>query len=437
MTVKGRVDTHDKDKDARDESGRGQGRLLATLERLLEIQATEVSSALDQATQLVAEALSADKVDAFLYDPAIDTLVAVGTSDTPMSRKQKALGLDRLPISNRGRTVEVFLTGAPYLTGHADQDPEELVGAVQGLGVRSSIAGPLLVAGDRQGVFLASSAEPDYFSDEDLRFLGAVAHWVGIVAHRAELVEQIAEAAAEQGRRATTEELITVLAHDLGNYLVPLKGRIDLIRRRADREGRSNDLQDATEALTAIERIRRLIADLLDVERLEQGIFAIAPQPVDLTRLAGEIAEALGTPATEIRLAAPQEAVVRADPDRLRQALENLVTNAIKHSPDGAPVLLEVGLEERADDRWAVIGVRDQGPGIAPDLLPNLFKRFAAGPGSSGLGLGLYLAHRIAAAHGGSLTVDPAYRDGARFVLALPAGGPPASPHPDPAPSGP
>ncbi len=89
-------------------------RRLTTLEGLLAIQAMDVRSALDQASDLVATALGADKVDVFLYEARIDTLVALGTSDTPMGRKQHALGLDRLPLSNRGKTVEVFQSGQPY-----------------------------------------------------------------------------------------------------------------------------------------------------------------------------------------------------------------------------------------------------------------------------------------------------------------------------------
>ncbi len=95
-------------------------RLLTTLEGLLAIQTTEVRSALDQATDLVAKTLGANKVDVFLYDANIDTLVAMGTSNTPMGRQQHALGLDRLPLSNRGKTAAVFETGQPYLTGHLD-----------------------------------------------------------------------------------------------------------------------------------------------------------------------------------------------------------------------------------------------------------------------------------------------------------------------------
>src|SRR5207253_9814807 len=124
----------------KDVTSQRQDCLLTTLEGLLELPATEVKATLDQATSLIAEVLVADKVDVFFHDPASETLVALGTSDTPMGRRQRAIGMDRLSLANRGRTVEVFLTGTSYLTGHADQDPDVLAAAKVGLGVKSVIA---------------------------------------------------------------------------------------------------------------------------------------------------------------------------------------------------------------------------------------------------------------------------------------------------------
>ncbi len=181
-------------------------RRLATLEQLLAVQATTLKGAMEQISQLVAETFGADKVDALVYDPAVDTLVALGTSDTPMGRQQRALGLDRMPVSNGGRAVEVFQTGIPYRSGQVDQDPHELRGIVHGLGIRSEIITPLEVNGERRGVLLASSARPDFFSAADLSFLGAVADWAGMVAHRAELVEQMAREAVEQAEEGLARE---------------------------------------------------------------------------------------------------------------------------------------------------------------------------------------------------------------------------------------
>ncbi len=397
-------------------AGQAPGWLLRMLERLQAIEATEVDAALNAASQLVAEGFQADKVDVFLFDPTSETLVAVGTSDTPMGRRQHAIGLHRLPLANGGRTAEVFQSGRSFRDGRVDRDPDELVGVKEGLGVRSTIAAPFVVNGERRGVLQATSARPDFFGDQDLRFLEVVARWVGLLTER-----------AEQGRASAAEERITVLAHDLRNLLVPLQGRLQLLQRRAEREDRARDVRDVQIATGSLERLTRLIEDLLDVGRLDRGLFAVEPRPTDLVVLARETAGALGTAATRIQIEAPDELVICADPNRLRQALENLLSNAVKHSPDGAPIALALTTETRADDRWALLSVADRGPGIAAEALPRLFTRFAAGPDSSGLGLGLYLARGIAVAHGGTLAVDSRPGQGARFTLALPAEGAPGA----------
>jgi DNA-binding CsgD family transcriptional regulator len=185
-------------------------RLLTTLQRLLAIQATDLRPALDEAATLVAEALGADKVDVFLHQAPIDSLVALGTSATPMGRRQHELGLDRLPLSNGGRAADVFRTGEPYASGRVDEDPGELRGIVEGLGVRSVLDYPLEVGGERRGVVQADSATPDFFTEADQSFFAAVTQWVGMVMHRAELVEQATAAAARRGRSEATEEITRI-----------------------------------------------------------------------------------------------------------------------------------------------------------------------------------------------------------------------------------
>ena len=396
-----------------------QDRLLDTLQRLLEISATSLTDGLTQTAQLLAETLRADKFDAFLYDANIDSLVAIGVSDTAMGRQQRALGLDRVPLTNGGRAVEVFQTETSYLSGDVEHDDGELLGVRKGLGVRSTMAVPLWVNAVRRGALQVNSTQADFFTARDLRFLQGVARWVGMVAHRAELAEQLVATAAEQSRRLAADELVTVLAHDLRNLLTPLKGRIDLIQRRAYREDRLDDAHDAEELAHTLARLNRLVADLLDVGRLDQGIFAINRQPLDLVAVVQDTVARFASHERDIRVEAPDELVLMADSDRLRQALENLLANALHHSPEAAPIVVSVRPEQRADGQWAVLRVQDRGPGISAELLPRLFTRFAAGAGSTGLGLGLYLAHSIATAHGGTLTVASSPGAGACFQLAL------------------
>src|SRR5919198_2506621 len=271
-------------------------RLLETLERLFEIPGAELAVALSHATDLVATALHADKVDAFIYDPARDSMVAVGSSNQPVSAMQRKLGLDVLPLANGGRVVHVFKTGQTFVTGRLDEDPEELRGVKEALALKSKLGVPLEIGGVRRGVLMIASLKPDFFTSADVRFGESVARWIGIVAHRAELIEEIARNAVEQGRRAVAEELITVLAHDLRNYLTPIKVRVALIRRRADRDKREADVADADVALRALARLGALVAEILDVARIDHGVFRMDMQPGALVSLIQGTAHTLGTP---------------------------------------------------------------------------------------------------------------------------------------------
>jgi two-component system, OmpR family, sensor kinase len=395
-------------------------RLLETLQRLLEIPSAELEAALTHACNAVADALHADKVDAFLYNESKESLVALGTSTQPLSSQQKKIGLDVLPIANGGRVVHVFQTGRTFISGRLDQDAEELRGVKIALKIKSKVGVPLEVGGSRRGVIMIASLQPDFFRPADVQFAESVARWVAMVAHRAELVQEITRNAVEQGRRAVAEELITVLAHDLRNYVSPIQARLQLIRGRAARDDRKDDLRDSDMAGTGVDRLNRLITDILDVARLDQGIFKLDIQPTDLARLTHDIAKALSTPAHQIIVDAAEETLVAADAQRIQQCVENLIANAVQHSPHGAPVNVVVRVERRDERSWGCLDVRNEGPGIPIDIMPRIFERFTAGPGSRGLGLGLYLARRIAAAHGGELNAESRPGQGVTFFLKLP-----------------
>ena len=394
--------------------------LFGTMRRLLTIEAASLKEALDQAADMVAEVMSADKVDAFILEPQSDTLVALGSSNTPMGHKQFTIGMHRMPIANGGREVEVFQTGKSYRTGRAGADPGMLVGVTEGLGVQSLLTVPLDVAGTRRGVLLAESLRADLFTREDLSFLETVATFVGMAAQRAEMAEQNAAELALAARRRAAEELLTVLAHDLRNHLTPLKAYVSLLIQKAEREHHRDYLSSLNGAERAIRRIEQMIGELLDAARLDQGIFALSIQPVDLVALLQQVASVCSPQGHPIELDLPDNLVGYADPVRLRQAVENLLSNAIQHSPEGVPAAMTLHRETHASREWALIHVHDEGPGISPEALPTVFNRFEKGNGSGGLGLGLYLARGIAEAHGGTLLVESEPNQGCSFYLSLP-----------------
>jgi two-component system OmpR family sensor kinase len=193
-----------------EQPGDEHDRLLVTLQRLLGIQATDLRPALDEASTLVGDALRADKVDIFLYEPASHSLVAMGTSNTPVGQLQHQFGLNRLPLALLGAAVEVFQTGTPHLSGRVHEDPDRVRGAFEALGIQSAMNVALIVGGERRGVVQADSLQADYFSDRDLRFLTAVSTWVGMVTQRAELFEQSKIEAEMRGERRYADDIARI-----------------------------------------------------------------------------------------------------------------------------------------------------------------------------------------------------------------------------------
>jgi len=399
-------------------------RLLDVLEQLFQVTGADLKATLLHVSDVFARVSGADKVDAFLYDAARDSLVAVGSSTQPLSMLQRELGLDVLPVSNGGRAVEVFKTGKTVRCGRTDEDPLEVPGVREALKVKSHLAVPLEIGSERRGAMLLASLLPDFFSDEDARLMETVARWVGLTAHRAQLAEEIAGAAREQGRRAGAEELVTVLAHDLRNYLNPLNMRLDVLRLRAAREARADDLRDLELLGRSIGRLAEVVNDILDVSRLDAGLFHLVPQRVELSELVREVVGAFESAQHAIRVTVQQGDDIRVmgDPARLRQCLENIVANAIQKSPPTAAINIFVRREERIGrPRYGIIEVIDEGPGIPPEQLPHLFDRYHTGRfREGGIGLGLFLAKRIAATHGGDLVAASPPGKGARFTLSLP-----------------
>ena len=395
------------------------------LESLLRLPAGDLKATLTQIADLLADSTGADKVDAFLYDEERDSLVAIGTSTQPLSALERKHGLDVLPLANAGCTVQVFKEGKTFYTGHLEGEAGELRGIKEALGVRSTIGVPLEVGGQRRGLLLLASQQPEFFTPDDVRYVEAIANWIGVVAHRAELAEEIGQNAAEAGRRAGAEEMITVLAHDLRNYLAPLNMRLETLRMRAEHEGRGLDAQDAVTALQGVRRLADLVGDILDVARIDEGLFQMRLERIDVGALVSAAAAGFSTPQQMVRvtLQSGEPAVVAADTARLRQCVDNLIANAVQKSPKSAEVdvFVTCAKELQSSVGFCKVEVIDQGPGIPEEMLPHVFERFVSGRREQGgLGLGLYLAKRIAELHGGDLTVESAPGKGARFTLTLP-----------------
>lgn len=225
---------------------------------------------------------------------------------------------------------------------------------------------------------------------------------------------------APEAQPRAEAERVMIVAHDLRNYLAPISTRLQLLAKRAQHDGRDHDLHLALAAERTIEQMNVLIENLLDTARLDHGVFDLRLDSFDFVALVRETVELLHTATTPIEADLPERIRIYGDRERLRQAVHNLLSNAVRHSPHGVPATVRIVAEQRGGSAWTVLTISDRGSGIPPYVLPRIFDRFVSGPNSHGLGLGLYLARAITSAHGGTLTAHSTPGTGARFDLALP-----------------
>ena len=166
----------------------------------------------------------------------------------------------------------------------------------------------------------------------------------------------------------------------------------------------------------------------MDAARLETGELPVRPRPTDLAALARAVVAArrATAPGHALAVRAPGPVVAPVDAARFEALLGNLLDNAVKYSPAGGPVEVDVEADGAGQAR---VAVRDRGVGVPPERRAGLFDRFHPTPGThlDGLGLGLYLSRRIAERHGGSIAVEHPEDGGTRVVVTLPL----ATPAPD------
>jgi signal transduction histidine kinase len=261
---------------------------------------------------------------------------------------------------------------------------------------------------------------------------------VGWLVHRLAREGEEAEARAEEAERLhaaearTVEELrrlgrlradfVSMVSHDVRTPLAAVIGSARTLEQRW--RDLSPEQRDRFLALIADEtaRLAALVGEVTDTSRIDQGTFSYTFGEVDIGALVDDAVAAAEIARSDSNLESAVEAGlphVDGDPVRLRQLLTNLIDNAVKYSPEGAPV--EVRAE--AVNGHIRVDVVDHGRGIAPRDQRLIFERFGRVPGTSkpGTGLGLYIARAIAEAHGGDLRVSSKLGEGSTFTLDLPS----------------
>jgi len=228
------------------------------------------------------------------------------------------------------------------------------------------------------------------------------------------------------------EELLAIVSHDLKNPLAAIKGNSQLIRKRMMQTGEPN----GERALTPVSRIDEaasrmnvLLNDLLDFGRLQAGqSLTLQRRPTDLVALARKVALEFQQNTTKHIIVIETELARLTglwDSMRLEQVMDNLMSNAIKYSPNGGEIKLRITREQDTDGHdWAVLCVCDRGIGIAPEDIPHVFEWFRRSRNTSsrisGAGIGLASASYIISQHGGAIAVSSEPGKGSTFTVKLP-----------------
>ena len=267
---------------------------------------------------------------------------------------------------------------------------------------------------------LASTAEAVVQSGDLSRRVDVSGGGSGELEELALLVNRMLE--RNQTLVRSMREALDNVAHDLRTPLTRLRGIAEVALRSDDPEQRPEALADCIEES---DRALIMLRTLMDISEAEAGIMKLERAPVDLRAIAAETVELYEQVAEDagvsLSLLAGPSVAAFADGSRLRQAVANLVDNALKYTPRGGHVSVETSLA--AEAREARLVVRDDGRGIPADAIPRIWDRlYRVDPSRAerGLGLGLSLVKAIAVAHGGRVEVDSAPGRGSSFLLTLP-----------------
>jgi signal transduction histidine kinase len=242
----------------------------------------------------------------------------------------------------------------------------------------------------------------------------------GEVAMVITIVHDITERVMAEQRK---DEFVSMTSHELKTPVTSLKGFTNILQRRLTRQGDHQGLHYLSRIDAQLNKLTKLIIDLLDISRLQTGVLAFEKEWFSLDSLIEEIVENVQAATTTHAIAVEGStgAQILGDKDRLGQVFINLLTNAVKYSPRADKVLVRLSRE----GNQALVSVQDFGIGIDEAYHQKIFERFyqVSDPEERtypGLGIGLYLSKEILDRHAGSITVTSRKGAGSTFVVALP-----------------
>jgi PAS domain S-box-containing protein len=319
-----------------------------------------------------------------------------------------------------GGIFQVLRDGQPILYTEISQSvlnqfahDQENLRMLESLGVCSMMILPLNARDRAHGTITFVNGESGRHFDADTFALGQdLAHRAALSVDNARLYNQ-----AQKALQARNE-FLSIAAHELKTPITSLRGFAQLVLRQFNR-GNGVNVESMRQAMQTIDdqsvRLAHLISQLLDISRIEVGRLMIEREQTDINALVRRVVETIGTssPIHPVTLHESASIIANVDPIRFEQIITNLLSNAVRYSPEGSPI----------DENTFRIRVTDQGLGIPPDKRSALFQRFSQAhldQHLGGLGLGLYITQQIVEMHGGTIGFEPGEEKGTRFTVTMP-----------------
>lgn len=327
-----------------------------------------------------------------------------------------------LPTNSHLPAAVAFRTQKPFFSAHTRYDDEVDKQFRFSQNARAVLVAPI-TAGDRRiGVFVASAPRAPFFAEDDIALIHLLADQAAVILESRRLIDEATGIRAREEAARLKEDFLSAAAHDLKTPLTSIIAQAQLIDRRLERSpDRPIDRGSIQRIITESDRLRKMVYELLDAARTNQGRLVGRREHMDIVMAARDVAQRHQTALHPCVVEANSTIVGIYDRLRITQLLDNLVENAVKYSPDGGQVKLTLS----QDANNAYIIVSDQGIGIPAEDLPRLFERFHRGTNVNdrhfpGMGLGLYICQGIVTEHAGSIRVESRSGAGTSFHVTLP-----------------
>jgi len=401
-----------------------QARELQALRRLVGIHTGSegLEAILSTAVRAFAEALGCAKVCVLLHDEERDVLLAQRSA---VGIKASVLDAICLPIDDITIAGAVLRTGAAVVSNDAASDSWVDTYLRDSLGIEQFVAVPLVAHGSPMGVLLAIDPTRNFFDDEDVELAVNVAGYVTAALTSGRAHEQD-RAMVHQLREIdhTKSDFISMLAHELKGPMTTVLGFSHMLQGDSIPQERRSEVLEIISR--EVSRLSRLVSDLLDMSRMEAGSVNYSFEAVDVAEITDSILRVHPSLASKHLVTSdiPRDLPrVKADPDRLRQALINLLTNATRYSESGTLVTIDAEVIDEPEGPRVCLSVKDEGIGISDEDKIKVFSKFVMleKPNwvTKGTGLGLYITKGIVESHGGRIWVESEQGSGSIFRMTL------------------